>query len=60
MKIRVAYSELKSGPGYNNRKAEAEIEIDVTGNLDSTFQRAWERVKSEVKRQLDYNDDIPF
>ncbi len=62
VKIRVSYSELKSGPGYNNRKAEAEIEIEVSdGNIDRAYQKAWDRVISEVHRQLDRpGDDIPF
>ncbi|HHW03378.1 MAG TPA: hypothetical protein GXX35_11340 [Thermoanaerobacterales bacterium] len=53
MKIRVAYSELKSGPGFNNKKAEAELEVDVTGNIDNAFQKAWEKVRAEVERQLE-------
>lgn|GEM_PF-1904493 len=73
MKIRVSYAELQTGPGYNNKRAEAEIEIEVkhTGNLDAAFENSWERVKAEVKRQLDEperetpqvdleDDDIPF
>lgn len=64
MKIRVSYAELKSGPGYNNQRAEAEIEVEVNGSLDAAFQKAWEKVKSEVKRQLQgddkITDDFPF
>lgn len=58
MKIRVNYAELKSGPGYNNQRAEAEIEVEVNDCLDSAFQKAWEKVKSEVKRQLQSEDNI--
>ena len=66
MKIKVSYSELVSGPGFNNRRAEAELEITVEGgfeNLDKAYNKAWEKVKSEVKRQLsspNNNDDLPF
>lgn len=63
MKIRVSYSELVSGPGFNNRRAEAEIEVTVEGNneaLDNAYQKAWNRVKSEVRRALGEPDDIAF
>jgi hypothetical protein len=63
MKIRVCYSELVSGPGYNNRKAEAEIEVTVENkaDLDIAYQKAWERVKNEVKKQLTgNNEELPF
>ncbi|MDE4542285.1 hypothetical protein [Thermoanaerobacterium sp. R66] len=59
MKIRVSYAELKSGPGYNNKKAEAEIEVDVAGDIDKAFTRAWDKVKAEVRKQLD-DEEIPF
>lgn len=59
MKIRVSYAELKSGPGYNNKKAEAEIEVDVVGDIDKAFTRAWDKVKAEVRKQLD-DEEIPF
>jgi hypothetical protein len=61
LKIRVSYSELKSVPGYNNRKAEAEIEIEVVDpkKLDESFQWAWGKTKSEVSRQLG-DEEIPF
>ncbi|MDQ7095968.1 hypothetical protein REC12_20445 [Desulfosporosinus sp. PR] len=62
MKIKVSYSELVSGPGFNNRRAEAELEVTVENNhnLDAVYQKAWDRVKGEVKRQLGANEDIPF
>ncbi|KUO75547.1 MAG: hypothetical protein APF81_27400 [Desulfosporosinus sp. BRH_c37] len=65
MKIRVSYSELVSGPGFNNRRAEAELEVTVENKADieGTYKKAWERVKSEVKRQLTIsndNDEVPF
>jgi len=62
MKIRVSYSELISGPGFNNRRAEAELEVTVENksDIDATYSKAWERVKSEVKRQLGADPDIPF
>ncbi len=63
MKIRVSYSELKSGPGYNNQKAEAEIEMEVHGDLNRAFDKAWQKVKTEVKRQLEpiiNVDELPF
>jgi len=64
MKIRVSYSELVSGPGFNNRRAEAELEVTVenAAALDSTYQKAWERVKGEVRQALnkDNDEDIPF
>lgn len=64
MKIRVSYSELVSGPGFNNRKAEAEIEIEVPmdKNLPGVYDRAFALVKREVRKQLDAksDDDLPF
>lgn len=64
MKIRVSYSELVSGPGFNNRRAEAELEVTVenAAALDGAYLKAWERVKGEVNRQLTPNsdDDVPF
>jgi len=62
MKIRVSYSELVSGPGFNNRKAEAELKVTVENkaDLDVTYSKAWDRVRSEVRRQLGSDPDIPF
>lgn len=62
MKIRVSYSELVSGPGFNNRRAEAELEVTVenNSNLDATYKKAWDRVKGEVKRALGTDHDVPF
>lgn len=69
MKIRVSYAELKSDSGFNNQRAEAEIEVTVDGGpevVDAMFTKAWERVKREVNKQLypvtDNNipDDMPF
>lgn len=66
MKIRVNYSELISGSGFNNRRAEAEIEVTVENKADIgvTYQKAWKLVTSEVKKQLgqeqDKDDGIPF
>lgn len=66
MKIRVSYSELKSGPGYNNRRAEAEIEMDQTdiqinGGIDTAFDRIWQKAREEVKRQMGYStDECPY
>ncbi|HOV79540.1 MAG TPA: hypothetical protein PK728_05485 [Bacillota bacterium] len=53
MRIRVSYAELKSGPGYNHQRAEAEIEVEVNGDLDKAFGRLWERARQEVKKQLE-------
>lgn len=64
MKIRVSYAELKTGPGYNNQRAEAEIEVDVfdVNDIDIAYRRAWDRVKKEVEKQLfqDSKDSLPF
>jgi len=64
MKIKVNYAELKSGPGYNHKRAEAEIEMDVNGDLSMTFDSLWQRAKAEVKRQLEDRppvmEDVPF
>lgn len=68
MKITVSYSELVSGPGYNNRQARAEIEQEVNGNLDEAFENAWNVCKREVGKQLQpeqvpyisIDDDTPF
>lgn len=63
LKIRVSYAELKSGPGYNNARAEAEIEVEVQGDINKAFDKAWAKVKQEVKRQLGgdlIEDDTPF
>ena len=42
MKIRVVYSELVSGPGFNNRRAEAELEVTVENPsaLESAYHKA--------------------
>lgn len=56
MKIRVSYSELRS-ENFNNRSAQAEVEIDVADrHLDEVFAIAWGVVKREVRSQLDGND----
>lgn len=34
------------------RRAEAEVEVDVTGNLQDAFTKAWQVVKDQVKQQL--------
>ena len=67
MKIRVSYGETRSDGNYNNRRAEAEIEVSVEGQaLEDVFNRAFKRVKQEVKKQLDQGqetsilDDLPF
>jgi hypothetical protein len=65
MKIKVSYGELVSGPGYNNRQASAEIELDVNSNVDAAFEKAWKKCKNEVNKQLHpemriQDDDIPF
>ncbi len=70
MKIRVSYSELKSGPGYNNQRAEAEIEMEVHGDINQAFDETWQIVKTEVKGQLQpvindldpdiIDNDLPF
>lgn len=65
MKISVSYSELVSGPGYNNRQAKAEMEFDVTTDLNAAFDKAWKICKREVAKQLfpeKQNDfpEIPF
>jgi len=67
LKIRVSYGETRSDGNYNNRRAEAEIELSVEGqSLDNAFDRAFRRVKQEVKKQLDQSqetsivDDLPF
>ena len=71
MKIRVSYSELRS-ENFNNRSAEAQVEIDVKDqDVESAFAAAWRVVKRQVGLQLDGNpadrlrefdqsDDIPF
>ena len=60
MKLRVSYSELVSGPGFNNRRAEAELEgtVENSADLDRTFQMAWDRVKREVSGQLGKGQDL--
>jgi len=60
MKLRVSYSELVSGPGFNNRRAEAELEVTVenSADLDKVYQTAWDRVKREVKGQLGKGQDL--
>mgnify|MGYP000902146292 CR=1 FL=1 len=63
MKIKVIYSELKSTGSFNNIKAGAEIEIETDrNNLNDDFKRCWQKVKNEVKRQLNepIDDDLPF
>jgi len=65
MKIKVNYSELISGPGFNNRKAEAELELTVEGGfegLGKAYSKAWGIVKDEVAKQLQKQseDVIPF
>lgn len=67
MKIRVSYAELKSGPGYENKRAECSIELEVNGDLNTTFEKAWKRCKKEVANQLSDkqtelfpDEDIPF
>lgn len=60
MKIRVAYSELRTDGNYCNRRAEAEIETEVSGDYNAAFQRAWEIVEREVKKQLANKEDLPF
>lgn len=64
MKIRVNYSELVSGPGYSNRRAEAELEVDVKdeSELSEALNKAWLRVKEEVNRELRPlpDDELPF
>jgi uncharacterized OsmC-like protein len=62
MKIRVSYSELKT-ENYNNRRAEAEIEFEVHGDLNEAFENAWRIVKKEVKKQIEphqFHNDLPF
>lgn len=70
MQIRVSYSQLISGPGYNNQRAEAEItltpeDIVLNGGYVHAFQWAWRQVRTEVQKQLgivtaDDDQDIPF
>jgi metal-dependent amidase/aminoacylase/carboxypeptidase family protein len=67
MKIRVSYAELKSGPGYNNQRAEAEIELEVRGDIEKTYDQAWALVKRQVKailnpeiKQPPIDDGLPF
>lgn len=70
MQIRVSYSQLISGPGYNNQRAEAEItltpeDIVLNDGYVYAFQWAWRKVKAEVHEQLGivpdkHDDDIPF
>lgn len=67
MRIRVSYAELKSGPSYNHRRAEAEVEVEVNPgtSLDAAFDRAWKVVRNEVGKQLvdrsDCEDEpLPF
>ncbi|MEM3593823.1 MAG: hypothetical protein QXS27_03760 [Candidatus Jordarchaeaceae archaeon] len=63
MKIRVCYSELKSTGDFNNKRAEAEIEMEVHGDVDKAFEKLWSKCKSEVKKQLEEtfkHEEIPF
>ena len=65
MKIRVAYSKLQSGLGYNNQSAKAEIEVEVDGDLGAQFDDAWKIVREQVERQLRPEevrpvDEVPF
>ncbi len=70
MKIRVSYSKLQSDLGYNNRRAEAEIEVEVDGDLSAQFDDAWKIVREQVERQLRpevarpeqlaQEEDVPF
>ena len=66
MKIKVSYSELKTCGGYNNKRAEAELELDETdiqmnGGADSAFRKAWKEVKRQVRVRLENDsDEIPF
>jgi hypothetical protein len=64
VKIRVSYSELKTEPGFRNKRAEAEIEVEVNGREDIAvaYDKAWGIVKNEVRKQLDRSDseDLPF
>ncbi len=71
MKIRVSYSELRS-ENFNNRSAQAQVEIDVNEkDLEAAFADAWRVAKRQVRLQLDGNpadrlrefdqsDDMPF
>lgn len=73
MKIRVAYSELKSDQGFNNRRASAEMEIEVIpgvthDDINTAFVDSFEEVIRQVKDQLIYtgpetsspSEDTPF
>ncbi len=66
MKIKVSYSELKTGSGYNNQRAEAEIELDETdiqinGGADLAFRKIWKEVRRQVRLRLGCDsDEIPF
>lgn len=64
MRIRVSYAELKSGPGYNHRRAEAEIELEVHGDIEKAYNQAWALVKHQVKSVLEEKptpfNDAPF
>lgn len=62
MRIKVSYSELKSTSDYGNRKAEAELEIEVNGDINEAYTKAWQKVRSEVKKQFEpnYHEDLPF
>lgn len=51
-RIRVAFSELRSTGYYSNVKAEASIEMD-SEDLDRDFPRLWDKVRTEVRGQLE-------
>lgn len=68
MKISVSYSELETGSGYSNRKAEAALEVEVNGgNLKAAYDKAFKVVKNQVAVQLGkvpkeeiVFEDLPF
>ena len=68
MQIRVCYSELFSTGNFSNKKAEAEITLEVNnGKLQEAYDKAFKLVKHQVDIQLgkvaktEINfDELPF
>ncbi len=50
--IRVCFAELRTTGHYSNIRAEASVETE-SHNLEKDFPELWERVRNEVRTQLD-------
>ncbi len=53
MRIRVSYAELKSSLNYNHKLAEAQVELEVHGDIEKAYSQAWALVQRQVKSVLE-------